>query len=84
MTQAEQRAARQSKKVGRSSKLLFEVQYEEAKAIAQELAQFRNVPAANPVRSGGAPKGNTNAKKTTSDDHPQLIDPAHYVKAMRR
>lgn len=38
---------------------LFEVQYEEAKAIAQELAQFRAVPAANPngVRGPGGKRG---------------------------
>lgn len=61
---------------------LFEVNYDEAKALALELAQFRAVPAANPVRSGGAPAGNQNAKKTTPDDHPQLIDPSHYIKEM--
>lgn len=61
---------------------LFEVQYEEAKAIAQELAQFRAVPAANPIGSGGAPIGNQNAKKTTANDRPQLIEPTHYVKEM--
>lgn len=57
---------------------LFEVSYDEAKAIAQELAQFRNVPAAlEPHR----PKGSKNKK---SDDHPSSspVDPNHYVKEM--
>lgn len=63
---------------------LFEVQYEEAKAIAQELAQFRNIPAAmtKEVRSSKAAKDRWS--KMPTDDRPQAspIEPTHYVKEM--
>jgi hypothetical protein len=55
---------------------LFEVQYEEAKALAQQLAPFRQVPAANPAdHRPGRPK-------KIADSDPQLIEPGHYVKEM--
>lgn len=43
---------------------LFGVEFDEAKALAMELAQFRNVPAA---KRHGAPAGNTNAKNKERD-----------------
>jgi len=57
---------------------LFEVQYEEAKALAMELAPFRQVPAAlDPHR----PKGSKNKKP---DDRPSSfsVEPARFVKEM--
>lgn len=51
---------------------LFEVSYEEAKALAQSLAKFREVEPAKPSGIGGAPKGNSNALKTTARDRAQL------------
>ncbi len=54
---------------------LFKVNYDEAKALALELAAFRAIPAA---MAKGAQLGNSNAKNK-SDDHPIGIDPNHYV-----
>lgn len=56
---------------------LFEVNYDEAKALAQQLAPFRVLPAA---KNKGGQRGNTNAKNE-SDDHPIRfpVDPSHYV-----
>jgi hypothetical protein len=55
---------------------LFEVDYDEAKAIAQQLAPFRQVPAANPAdHRPGRPK-------KSADDHPHLVEPTHYVKEL--
>lgn len=59
---------------------LFEVQYEEAKAIAQELAQFRAVPAAKEKGFQGAGPG----RPKQSDSRPNVspVEPTHYVKEM--
>jgi hypothetical protein len=59
---------------------LFEVQYEEAKALAMELAPFRQVPAAmDPHRNGKAGR-----PKKSADDRPPIspIEPTHWVKEM--
>jgi len=54
---------------------LFEVQYEEAKALAQQLAQFRNVPAAmDPHR----PKGSKD-KKPRDYATSSPINPSDYL-----
>lgn len=60
---------------------LFEVSYDEAFAIAQELAQFRNVPAA---MTRGAQSGAEHWRHKT-DDRPineSPVEPNHYVKEM--
>lgn len=59
---------------------LFEVSYDEAKAIAQELAQFRAVPAA--MENGGKRPGA--GRKNQTDERPtdSPIEPNHYVKEM--
>ena len=55
---------------------LFEVNYDEAKALALELAQFRAVPAAK--------KNGQRGKAKSLDDHPTFspVKPNHYVKEM--
>lgn len=58
---------------------LFEVSYDEAKAIAQELAQFRNVPAAMTKAEAGA-IGGSSSNGPSSVASP--IEPNHYVKEM--
>lgn len=52
---------------------LFDVNYEEAKALALELAAFRVVPAAK--ITGHRP----GRPKKIEEDHPQVINPNHYV-----
>lgn len=61
---------------------LFEVQYEEAKAIAQELAQFRSIPAANPngVREPGGKRGPQLPSAITRGNSP--INPEEYVEEL--
>lgn len=58
---------------------LFEVDFDEAKALALELAQFRTVPAAKNVGGNGS-----NQHKSKTDDRPNSspIEPSHYVKEM--
>ena len=60
---------------------LFEVNYDEAKALALELAQFRAVPAAmDPHRNGKAGR-----PKKSEDNRPSInspVEPSHYVKEM--
>ena len=58
---------------------LFEVNYDEAKALALELAQFRAVPAAKNVGGNGS-----NQHKSKADDRPKSspVEPSHYVKEM--
>jgi hypothetical protein len=60
---------------------LFEVDYEEAKAIAQQLARFREVRPAKAAGTGGAPKGNQNARKTTGLAKAGLnpVNPADFI-----
>ncbi|MEK0419126.1 MAG: hypothetical protein RI949_3132 [Pseudomonadota bacterium] len=61
---------------------LFEVQYEEAKAMAMELAQFRQVPAAADAHRNGK----AGRPKKSTDDCPSIsdspVEPTHYVKEM--
>jgi hypothetical protein len=60
---------------------LFEVNYDEAKALALELAQFRNVPAALSQREQRSKAGSW--KRT--DGRPPVdspVEPSHYVKEM--
>ena len=60
---------------------LFEVNYDEAKALALELAQFRTVPAALSQREQ---RSKTGSWKRT-DDRPPVdspVEPSHYVKEM--
>jgi len=59
---------------------LFEVEYEEAKALAQQLAPFRAVPAAKEKGFQGAGPG----RPKQSDDSPNVspVEPSHYVKEM--
>ena len=59
---------------------LFGVNYDEAKALAQELAAFRNVPAAS--KNGGKRPGA--GRKNQTDDRPtdSPVEPNHYVKEM--
>ena len=60
---------------------LFEVNYDEAKALALELAQFRTVPAALSQREQ---RSRTGSWKRT-DDRPPVdspVEPSHYVKEM--
>lgn len=60
---------------------LFEVDYDEAKAIAQQLARFRGVPAA--ASADPAERGKLGGRpKKPADDCTQVIEPAHYVKEM--
>jgi len=60
---------------------LFEVQYEEAKALAMELALFRGIPAA--ISANPAERGKLGGRpKKPTDDCPQVIEPTHYVKEM--
>ena len=58
---------------------LFEVDYNEAKELAQQLAQFRSLPASmNHVDTGRI--SDKSSKETSSlDSH---VDPRHYVKEM--
>jgi hypothetical protein len=57
---------------------LFEVQYEEAKALAQQLAPFRNVPAA---RSGPGNPSGANGKNRNTRNHANSspINPSDYL-----
>jgi len=64
---------------------LFEVNYDEAKALALELAQFRAVPAAisaDEARRLNGAKGGRPQNRT--DDRPpgSPVEPSHYVKEM--
>jgi len=61
---------------------LFEVRYEEAKALAMELAQFRQVPAAADAhRNGkaGRPRKSTDSRPPINDSP---VEPTHYIKEM--
>jgi len=60
---------------------LFEVDYDEAKAIAQELAQFRAVP---PAMTKAEQRSKAGSWKRTDDRPPVAspIEPTHYVKEM--
>lgn len=60
---------------------LFEVNYDEAKALALELAQFRAVPAAMTVKEQRSKAGSWQR----TDDRPPVdspVEPNHYVKEM--
>lgn len=60
---------------------LFEVQYEEAKAMAMELASFRQIPAAMTAKEQRSKAGSW--KRT--DNRPPVdspVEPTHYVKEM--
>ncbi len=64
---------------------LFKVNYDEAKALALELAQFRAVPAAmsaDLARKANGAKGGR--PKNQADDHPSgsPVKPNHYIKEM--
>ncbi len=63
---------------------LFKVNYDEAKALALELAQFRNVPAAMTKEARGAKANKDRWSKIQADDRPQgsPIEPNHYIKEM--
>lgn len=58
---------------------LFEVNYDEAKALALELAQFRAVPAALTKAEAGA-IGGSSSSGPSSVASP--VEPSHYVKEM--
>ena len=59
---------------------LFEVNYDEAKALALELAQFRNVPAAQKVNPGRQEGAKNLARIDIRAKSP--VKPNHYVKEM--
>jgi len=63
---------------------LFEVQYEEAKALAQQLAPFRHVPAAMTKEARSSKAAKDRWSKMPTDDSPQAcpIELNHYVKEM--
>lgn len=63
---------------------LFDVQYEEAKAMAMELAPFRQVPAAMTKEARSSKAAKDRWSKMPTDDSPQAspVELTHYVKEM--
>lgn len=63
---------------------LFKVNYDEAKALALALAQFRAVPAAMTTEAQRSKAAKDRWSKMRTDDHPPVspVEPNHYVKEM--
>jgi len=63
---------------------MAEVQYEEAKALAMELAPFRQVPAAMTAKEQRSKAAGDRWSSMRTDDRPFAcpVEPTHYVKEM--